>query len=68
MKREPKRWIVYAAMPLEMLNPSGGEMRLNVIRERHVKGKAVEYSTTSPVAMYGLWQDPKHFATLRFGE
>ena len=58
-------------MPLKTLNPSNGELRLNVVRERHIKGagrNGVEYSTTSPLAMYGLWQDPKHFATVTFAK
>ena len=71
VKREPKRWTVYASMPLKTLNPSNGELRLNVVRERHIKGagrNGVEYSTTSQLAMYGLWQDPKHFATVTFAK
>ncbi len=70
VKQEPKRWIVYASIPLQIVNPSDGEMRLNMVRERHIRKSqsGIEYSTTSPLAMYGLWQDPKHFATVTFAK
>ena len=65
VNREDRRWTVFVTIPLKTLNPSAGELRLNVARERHVKEKAAEYSTSSPLAMYAVWQDPKNFATLK---
>ncbi|MBR4662553.1 MAG: hypothetical protein IKO93_01640, partial [Lentisphaeria bacterium] len=66
--RQPRGWTVLAAIPLKTLNPSGGELRMNVIRERRVRGRPVEYSTSSPLARLGTWQIPGNFATVRFNE
>ena len=66
--RQPRGWTVLAAIPLKTLNPSGGELRMNLIRERRVKGRPVEYSTTSPLARLGTWQIPGNFATVRFNK
>ena len=68
VSRELKGWTVLASVPLETLNPSGGELRMNVVRERHVRGRPAEYSTSSPLAVFGRWQGSGNFATIRFTE
>ena len=68
VKREPQRWIVLASFPLKTLNPSGGEIRLNLIRCRRVKGEPVEFSTFSPLAVKYHWAEPANYATVRFAE
>lgn len=68
VKRGERGWIALVSLPLKTLNPANGKMRLNVVRERRVKGEPVEFSTSSPLAIKGRWQDPWNFGAVTFAK
>ena len=64
--RNKSGWEVLTAVPMNVILPNGGELRFNMVRDRHVTGKPAEYSTGSPLAMSGIWMDPKNLGTVQF--
>ena len=64
--RNKTSWEVQAAVPMNIILPNAGELRFNMVRDRHVTGKPAEYSTGSPLAMSGIWMDPKNLGTVQF--
>ena len=50
------------AVPLSALGKDVKELKLNVVRERHIKKAPPEYSTFSPASLLGNWLNPDSFA------
>ena len=58
------RWIVKAAIPYQSFGSEISELRFNLVRTHRVKGQPVEYATTCPLALYGVWHIPDHYGTV----
>ena len=65
--RGKKSWTVLAAVPMNVILPEGGELRFNMVRDRHIVGQPRgEFSTGSPLAVTGVWMDPDNLGTVTF--
>ena len=66
VERLSDRWITQVAVPFKSLGSNFTELRFNVAREQRTQGKPVEYSTYSPLALVGVWDNSDNFGTIIF--